>query len=57
MLTHPTHGVSGGGGGLGGQQFKSPGNVMSCPENKKGNPKWGGVKVLGVKISKLRGMS
>ncbi len=31
-LTHPT--PRGSQGGLWGQQFKSPGNVMSCPENQ-----------------------
>ena len=34
LLTHPTPGVSGGGGvGIGGQHFKSPVNFMNCREN------------------------
>ena len=59
-LTHPTPGGSQGGGGLGGQQFKSPGNVMSCPESSFTPPpltRGGRGDVLGVTNSKVREMS
>ena len=49
-LTHPTPGGSR--WNLGGQQFKSPGNVMNCPDNqlKKCTPTHQEGEVLGVTI-------
>ena len=40
-------------GGLGGQNIKSPGNVMNCQENKKKILVGGGVEMLGVTILKV----
>ena len=58
---YPTHPGGFQGGGVGGQNFKSPGNVMNCPENQYNLflpiPPWGGVPGgggVGVQISKVR---